>query len=128
MRSGCENTEAAGQVGKGGGIGGEAFATMVTSDSYVVGAIVVADSLYSTCGHKRPVICMVTTSVSQASRKMLSGAGLQLEEVDDIASKGMSDVEAWNQSGYTKLNLWRLTHYSKLVYVDADCLVVQRYW
>lgn len=64
--------------------------------------------------------------VCEESRKILCGAGLRLEEVEDIASPGLSQVAAWNQSGYTKLNLWRLTDYSKLVYVDADCLVIER--
>ena len=37
----------------------------VTSDSYVVGAVVLADSLRSTCAaaHKRPMACMVTAEV-----------------------------------------------------------------
>ena len=66
------------------------------------------------------------TQVCAESRKTLCGAGLRLEEVQDIASPVESQVAAWNQSGYTKLNLWRLTEFSKLVYVDADCLIVQR--
>lgn len=70
-----------------------------------------------------PHLCQVCSE----SRKVLSGAGLQLQDVADIASPEVSAVSAWNQSGYTKLNLWRLTDYSKLVYVDADCLVLQRF-
>lgn len=44
----------------------EAFATMVTSDSYVVGAVVLADSLQSTCAaaQRRPLVCMVTSQVA----------------------------------------------------------------
>ncbi|EKX51383.1 hypothetical protein GUITHDRAFT_65972, partial [Guillardia theta CCMP2712] len=34
-------------------------------------------------------------------------------------------IDAWDQSGYTKLNIWKLTEFSKLVYVDADCLVME---
>ena len=107
----------------------EAFVTMVTSDSYVVGAVVLAGSLQatSTAAQRRPIVCMVTAGVSEESRKTLRGAGLEVKEVADIPSPtGKSDVEAWVQSGYTKLNLWRLTQYSKLVYVDADCLIVER--
>ena len=131
----------------------EAFATMVTSDSYVVGAVVLASSLQSASA-RRPVVCMVSPQVSAESRKVLRGAGMELADVEggnptclcgrsamfvlvvprlfasaacaDIAAPRTSDVEAWNQSGYTKLNLWRLVRYSKLVYVDADCLVVER--
>ena len=41
---------------------GEAFATLVTSDSYVVGAVVLASSLQST-GATRPIVCMVSPQV-----------------------------------------------------------------
>ena len=102
----------------------EAFVTLVTSESYVVGAVVLADSLRGCCGDERPMVCMVTDVVSDESRRVLKGAGMRVEEVTPIASPGTSEIAAWNQSGYTKLNLWQLTQYSKLVYVDADCLVV----
>ena len=43
----------------------EAWVTMVTSDSYVVGAVVLAHSLQSTCtvSRQRPLLCMVTSEV-----------------------------------------------------------------
>ena len=43
----------------------EAFITMVTSDSYVVGAVVLAHSLQSTCNvsQTRPIVCMITPEV-----------------------------------------------------------------
>jgi hypothetical protein len=169
------------------GARGEAFATLVTSDSYVVGAVVLASSLQST-GATRPIVCMVSPQVcsrprarprhvvrvrarartSDAAPLRLSRAGVGGEPQGaarrgdgargrgrcaplsgpsalwshqgppafdrlrlpaacaDIAAPQTSDVEAWNQSGYTKLNLWSLTDYSMLVYVDADCLVVER--
>ena len=44
------------------GARGEAFATLVTSDSYVVGAVVLASSLQST-GATRPIVCMVSPQV-----------------------------------------------------------------
>jgi hypothetical protein len=131
----------------------EAFATMVTSNSYVVGAVVLASSIQSASA-RRPVVCMVSPQVSAESRKVLRGAGMELVDVAgrstdclcgravmfalvvprlfasaacaDIAAPRTSDVEAWNQSGYTKLNLWTLVRYSKIVYIDADCLVVER--
>ena len=47
------------------GARGEAFATLVTSDSYVVGAVVLASSLQST-GATRPIVCMVSPQVCSA--------------------------------------------------------------
>jgi glycogenin glucosyltransferase len=34
-------------------------------------------------------------------------------------------VQSWIDVGFTKLRMWQLTQYSKLVYIDADCMVVQ---
>ena len=33
-------------------------------------------------------------------------------------------VEGWVNSGFTKLHLWNLTQFSRVVYIDADALVV----
>ena len=54
----------------------EAWVTMVTSDSYVVGAVVLAHSLQSTCtvSHKRPIVCMVTPGVSSYAFMTLIGS------------------------------------------------------
>ena len=43
----------------------EAYVTMVTSDSYVVGAVVLANSLQSSseASRVRPLLCMVTPEV-----------------------------------------------------------------
>ena len=32
-------------------------------------------------------------------------------------------VDGWVNAGYTKLQLWGLTQFKKVVYIDADCLV-----
>ena len=36
-----------------------------------------------------------------------------------------SHVEGWVNSGYTKLQIWNLVDYDKVVYIDADTLVLQ---
>ena len=45
-------------------------------------------------------------------------------QVEPIANPNASvHVEGWVNSGYTKLHVWRLTQFSKVVYIDADTLV-----
>jgi alpha-N-acetylglucosamine transferase len=36
-----------------------------------------------------------------------------------------SHVDSWNAVGYTKLNLWNLTQYDKIVYINADAIAVR---
>eukprot|EP00939_MAST-03C_sp_MAST-3C-sp1_P000798 g798.t1 len=36
-----------------------------------------------------------------------------------------SHVEGWINSGYTKLHIWNFVEYSKIVYIDADALVLE---
>lgn len=83
----------------------EAFATMVTSQDYCCGAVVVAGSLNSVCSKKRDFICMVTEDVAEEDRKVLEGAGMKVIEVEKIPSPVPSGQEQWDQCGFTKLNL-----------------------
>lgn len=45
-------------------------------------------------------------------------------QVDPIPNPNTSvHVDGWVNAGYTKLQLWGLTQFKKVVYIDADCLV-----
>eukprot|EP00923_Selenidium_pygospionis_P016042 GHVN01028098.1.p1 GENE.GHVN01028098.1~~GHVN01028098.1.p1 ORF type:complete len:142 (+),score=9.31 GHVN01028098.1:300-725(+) len=48
---------------------------------------------------------------------------LTSQKVKCIPNPHSSDVEAWMNSGFTKLTVWNLTQFKKVVYIDADCLV-----
>jgi glycogenin glucosyltransferase len=38
----------------------------------------------------------------------------------------MREDASWVGSGYTKLHIWNLTDFEKILYIDADCLVVDK--
>lgn len=96
---------------------------MLTSDSFCAGVEVLAWSLKHH-GATRRLICLVTPQVGKHVRAKLSRACHELVEVPPIENPNEHvHVEGWVNSGYTKLHIFGLTAYSKLVYIDADCLV-----
>mmetsp|Transcript_45652 Transcript_45652/g.108455 ORF Transcript_45652/g.108455 Transcript_45652/m.108455 type:complete len:279 (-) Transcript_45652:51-887(-) len=101
----------------------EAWVTMVTSSDYVAGAVTLAHSLRQHAAPHRPLLCMVTDNLTDADRKVLRAAQMELEHVKAIPAPAASGVAEWDNVGYTKLNLWRLTRWRTLVYIDADCVV-----
>ncbi|KAF1371997.1 hypothetical protein PFLUV_G00276910 [Perca fluviatilis] len=106
--------------------GAEAFVTMATTDSYCMGATVVARSLRRH-GTTRSIVVMVTPNVSEQSRLALQ------EAFDDVITVDMMDSEDCLRLSllgrpelgitFTKIHCWSLSRFSKCVFLDADTLV-----
>lgn len=74
----------------------------------------------------RPILVLLTPNINPHSRKKLTGLGVVTKDVDPIPTPteaGISHVAGWLGTGYTKLHVWNLTSFSKVVYIDCDCLV-----
>ena len=67
---------------------------------------------------------LVTPEVSQDSRRKLKALSDAVTEVEAIPNPHSPHVQGWVDSGFTKLRIWTLTMYEKVVYLDADCLVM----
>uniref|UniRef100_A0A3B4GLJ8 glycogenin glucosyltransferase n=1 Tax=Pundamilia nyererei TaxID=303518 RepID=A0A3B4GLJ8_9CICH len=104
-----------------------AFVTLATTDSYCMGAAVVARSLRRH-GTTRHIVAMITPNVSEQSR-------LALEDVfDEVIVVDVMDSEDYHHLSllgrpelgitFTKIHCWTLTQYSKCVFLDADTLVL----
>ena len=51
---------------------------------------------------------------------------MRRRQVEPIANPNSDvHVEGWVNSGYTKLHIWDMTEYDKVVYIDADVLVLE---
>mmetsp|Transcript_113069 Transcript_113069/g.303406 ORF Transcript_113069/g.303406 Transcript_113069/m.303406 type:complete len:228 (+) Transcript_113069:3-686(+) len=50
---------------------------------------------------------------------------VKLRRVDAIPSPHLTDVPGWANSGFTKLRLWEQEDFDRLVYIDADCIVLE---
>ena len=103
--------------------GSFAYVTLVTSDDFVVGAQLLAYSLRKQqCSE--PFLCLVTPNLTPHSLQLLTASHYTLLLVHPLPCPFRSHVPAWSAVGLTKLRLFSLTRYSRLLYIDADCLVL----
>ncbi|KAJ1834204.1 glycogenin glucosyltransferase [Coemansia sp. RSA 2711] len=104
------------------------FATLLTTDSYVPGALTLAASLRAT-GTSHEIICLVADG--QLSRSALERLELAFDRVvcvpilqsadtANLALLGRPDLG----STVTKIGIWNLTEYARIAYLDADTLVL----
>ncbi|KAK4491969.1 hypothetical protein RD792_002753 [Penstemon davidsonii] len=102
----------------------EAYATMLHSkESYVCGALTLAQSLIQTRTH-RDLILLHDTSISEPKREALSRAGWKLRFIGRISNPKARN-NTYNQHNYSKFRVWQLTDYDKIVFIDVDILVLR---
>jgi len=112
----------------------EAIATLLTTTNadYLRGALVLGSSIRS-FDSSRDMIVLVTKAVPVEWRSALTVAGWRVVEVDELAEFwwGKSDecskfdgdqAERWGHMA-TKLRLWQLTQYQRIMYLDADTVL-----
>ncbi|PVG03215.1 hypothetical protein CPB86DRAFT_749350 [Serendipita vermifera] len=114
-----------------------AFVTLITSDSYLPGALVVAASLKDL--HPTPAVapevdfktvCLVTPeTLDVKSIKALRKAFDEVIGVEIIEANSPSGLDLLGRPDLntvlTKLHAFRLTEFSKIIFLDADILPLQ---
>ncbi|XP_012278422.1 cardiomyopathy-associated protein 5 isoform X1 [Orussus abietinus] len=109
-------------------MGGFAWVTLATNDSYSLGALVLAHSLRRV-GAKHDLAVLVTPGVTDVMREKLAAVFSLVQEVNVLDSKDETNLAllARPELGitFTKLHCWRLTQYEKCVFLDADTLVIR---
>ncbi|WP_241573287.1 glycosyltransferase family 8 protein [Rosenbergiella nectarea] len=104
-----------------------AWATLLTQDNYLVGVIALQRSLKQQQS-KWPLVVMVTPSISQATREQLVSEGCRWVDITPLYPKAeLSQHYASAQFGevWSKLRVWGLTDYRRIVFLDADMLAVK---
>ncbi|CAM9580775.1 unnamed protein product, partial [Phaeothamnion confervicola] len=99
------------------------FLAVVTSNDYLIGAEALFGSIRAT-GSSRKRVLMVTPQCAALQRHGLLDEIVAVEPIAiPAAAEVPQHVRAWAEVGYTKLRIWSLIQYRKVVYVDADALV-----
>jgi len=101
-----------------------AFASLLTSDSFLMAIQTLVASLKET-GTPHKLLLLHTSAVSRGTLARLRDPFIELRCVDALASPHITAVAAWENSGFTKLRVWEQVDFEKLVYIDADCLVLE---
>ncbi|CAH1980528.1 unnamed protein product [Acanthoscelides obtectus] len=109
-------------------MGGYAWVTLATTDSYSLGALVLAHSLKQV-GTKHQLAVLITPGVTNPMRNKLKEVFDLVEEVNILDSKDETNLKLLKRPElgitFTKLHCWRLTQYEKCVFLDADTLVLE---
>ncbi|CAN8241424.1 unnamed protein product [Cochlearia groenlandica] len=102
-----------------------AYVTVLhSSESYVCGAIALAQSIRQS-GSTKDMILLHDQSITNISLIGLSSAGWHLRLIDRIRSP-FAEKDAYNEWNYSKLRIWQVTDYDKLVFIDADFIVLKK--
>jgi len=106
----------------------EGYVTLVTNDNYAMGAMILGTSLRLSKTNRR-LICMISEQVSQAAKDELQ---MLFDHVVRVTVLESGDEKRLNLLGrpelgvtVTKIQAWRLTEYEKLLFLDADTMVMQ---
>jgi len=106
----------------------EAWVTLATNDAYSMGALTLAASL-KRVNTSRKLAIMVTSEVSSPVLAALEEAFDQVVVVEPLDSKDLAHLTLLDRTElgitFTKINCWKLTQFSKAVFLDADTLVLK---
>lgn len=104
-----------------------AWVTLLTQPSYLPGVRALNASL-ARAGSDHPLVVMVTANIDADVRQTLEADGCLVREVEPIRpAGGLADsyANARFAEVWTKLAVWRLTEFDRIVFLDADMLVTQ---
>ncbi|PSS10142.1 UDP-glucuronate:xylan alpha-glucuronosyltransferase [Actinidia chinensis var. chinensis] len=102
----------------------EAYVTVLHStEAYVCGAITLAQSIIQTNSTK-DLVLLADSSISKKSLNGLRTAGWKVKLIERIRSPH-AKTDAYNEWNYSKLRIWELTEYDKVIFIDSDLIVLK---
>ncbi|XP_022965663.1 inositol phosphorylceramide glucuronosyltransferase 1-like isoform X1 [Cucurbita maxima] len=101
----------------------EAYVTLLYGDEFLLGVRVLGKSIRDT-GSNRDMVALVSDGVSEYATKLLEADGWIVERISLLENPNqVRPSRFWGV--YTKLKIFNMTDYRKVVYLDADTIVVK---
>ena len=103
-----------------------AYATLCVGDSFVIGTLVLFHSLRKTGANADFVV--LAANISQKSTKYLEKSGIIVKIVEPLVVSNYhsnSKSDARDSILWTKLRVWQLEEYSKVIMLDSDLFVLK---
>ena len=103
-----------------------AYVTVLSTDSYLPGVLVLYKSLMKTLP-VHPFLTLLTTDISTTTHDALNRHNIAFSVMDkDIMNphEGVDTEDRWYHT-YAKLGIFGLSQYDKIVYLDADMIILQ---
>ncbi|KAE8651720.1 inositol phosphorylceramide glucuronosyltransferase 1 [Cucumis sativus] len=101
----------------------EAYVTLLYGDEFLLGVRVLGKSIRDT-GSNKDMVALISDGVSEYAKKLLEADGWIVEKISLLANPNqVRPSRFWGV--YTKLKIFNMTDYKKVVYLDADTIVVK---
>ena len=108
-----------------------AMVTLLTDDSFLPGVQVLVFT-FKKYHPNVEVVVLVTPDVTKTTKFILKRSGVKVRKVENIPmpkNPPNIDVERetnpnWSSCGLTKLRIWGLSEYERVIYIDADCAIL----
>ncbi|KAL6693585.1 glycosyltransferase family 8 protein [Trichoderma pleuroticola] len=104
--------------------GEHAYATLLLNDAYLPGALVLAHSLRDAGTTKKLAVLVTLDGVTADAIVQLKTVYDYVLPVPRIRNSTPANLYLMNRadlhSAFTKINLWKQTQFSRIVYIDAD--------
>lgn len=101
----------------------EAYVTLLYGQEYALGVRVLGQSLRNT-NTDRDYIVLCTEDVSESTKAVLRSDGWIVKSVQSLANP-YEGFPSFLVKVFTKLLIWTLTEYKKVVYIDCDAIVLR---
>lgn len=99
------------------------YVSILTTDSYLFGALTLWKSLMST-DPKYPFHLLITPNLSDDTKMLLDKSGINCITIDPIKNPILKNKNDRRYYNYSKLNMWNMVEFEKIVYLDADMVVL----
>ncbi|KAL0321952.1 UNVERIFIED_CONTAM: Inositol phosphorylceramide glucuronosyltransferase 1 [Sesamum calycinum] len=101
----------------------EAYVTLLYGDEFLLGVRVLGKSIRDT-GSTKDMVALVSDGVSNYAKKLLQADGWIVKTISLLENPNqVRPTRFWGV--YTKLKIFNMTDYKKVVYLDADTIVVK---
>lgn len=103
----------------------DAYVTLLYG-GFLLGARVLGQSLRES-GTTKDMIAMCTESVTKSTKDLLQRDGWKIHSIANIQSpyEGLSTRGSYFSGIFSKLHVWNMTEYDRIIYLDSDVLVMQ---
>ena len=101
----------------------EGYVCVLSTDDYLDGVLLLDYNL-KVLNSKYPLLCLINENISDDTIKVLDYFNIKHKLVNSITYDNKDNVNRWNNT-FDKLNVFNLTEYDKLIYLDTDMLILK---
>ena len=102
-----------------------AYVTFINTDDYLPGVLALKKSLDRFNCENDFVILTVKKSLSNEAIKMLKSINCKLKTVGEIMNPSMNGENKGCFNHYTKLRVFEMKEYDKIIFLDADLIILE---